>query len=75
MDKRIRDQVRAIESEGLSVAGVTPQGNSHFRVHVSAADGRSGYITIACSPSNGAGGGAFVARRKARQFNRSTNRR
>jgi hypothetical protein len=72
VDKRTREQIRAVERAGVEVVDVTMQGNTHMRVHVKAPDGRTGFLTIPCSPKDGTGA-ANIARGKARQFLQGRN--
>lgn len=69
MDKRLRDQLRVIENEGFTVTRVAPQGNSHFRAYVNTTIGER-FITMGCSPSGGAGGGAFIVKDRCRKLKR-----
>lgn len=69
MDKRLRDQIRAIEREGFTVLRVAPQGNQHVRAYVSTAAGER-FLTLPMSPSGGAGSAAKIAGGKARSMKR-----
>jgi hypothetical protein len=74
MDKRTREQLRAIEREGLTVLRVEPQGNTHLRVYVNVGVNTPGvgavndeqYIVIPTSSGMDATGAAHVAAKKAR---------
>lgn len=71
MDKRLRDQLRAVKAEGFTVLRVATQGNNHCRAYVNTPVGER-FIPLGCSPRQGAAGGAFVVRSLCRKMKRST---
>lgn len=75
MDKRIREQLRSIEKEGLPVLRVEATGRAHLRVIVSTPVGER-FLIIASSPSSGgATGAAQRVRNDCRRLKRDIERK
>jgi hypothetical protein len=69
VDKRIREQLRAIESEGFKVTHVEAQGNTHLRAYIRTRLGERFFI-LPTSPGNDATGAANIVRGHCRKLRR-----
>jgi hypothetical protein len=75
MDKRVREQLRGIEKEGLPVLRVEATGGTHMRVIVQTPIGER-FLIIATSPSSGgATGAAKRVRNDCRRLKKDIERR
>lgn len=52
MERRLRDAIRLIESEGFTVTGHEITGSGHYRFQIRHSDGTEFATVFSCSPSD-----------------------